>query len=262
MGSLVFNISYKKNSGLILSAAELLELYFFGININDKNGGEISADTIDSFIAAAQDEIEKYLNIKFQKQIIQEDRDFFMDDFKAWGYIRVSYPAVKAFALNGYINTVRQIQYPPEWISTRKTSDNFHYFRHIYLIPQQTLQGQVNSVIYSGVTPHLGFLGQTTIPNYWSITYCTGFDKVPYDLMNFIGKLAAINLFHIAGDLILGAGIASQSLGIDGLSQSISTTSSATNAGYGARITGYWEDLKKSLPRLYNTYKGFTVTSL
>jgi len=261
MGALTFNISYKKNSGLIISPEELLELYFFGIDIYDKHGGSISNDIISTTIQAAQDEVEKYLNLKCQKQIIKEDRDFFMDDFKAWGYIRVSYQANKAFELLGFINQVRQIQYPPEWLSVRKSSDDF-YYRHIYIVPQHTLQGTVNSVIYSGVTPHLGFLGQTTIPNYWSITYCTGFEKVPFDLLNFIGKLAAINIFRIAGDLILGPGISSQSLGIDGLSQSVGTTKSGTTSAYGGRIQGYLEDLQKTLPRLYNTYKGFTVTSL
>ena len=77
-----------------------------------------------------------------------------------------------------------------------------------------------------------------------------------------IGKTAAINIFHIAGDLILGAGIASFSLGVDGLSQSISSTSSATNAGYGARILGYQDDIKKMMPILQAKYGGFTVTTL
>jgi len=77
-----------------------------------------------------------------------------------------------------------------------------------------------------------------------------------------IGKLAAINIFHQLGDIILGAGIASQSLGIDGLSQSISTTSSATNAGYGARITGYLADLKQARVDLKNKYDGNALTVL
>ena len=59
-----------------------------------------------------------------------------------------------------------------------------------------------------------------------------------------------------------GAGIASYSLGIDGLSQSISSTSSATNAGYGARILGYVDDLKKVLPILISKYGGMSLSVL
>ena len=73
-------------------------------------------------------------------------------------------------------------------------------------------------------------------PNYWHAKYLTGFKKIPNDLLNVLGMLASINVLNIAGDIILGAGIASYSLSLDGLSQSISSTSSATNSGYGARI--------------------------
>lgn len=260
MSRLTFSIVFEKNKGSVLSSDELIELYLFGIPIQNRAGGTLGKSTISSYIKFAQEEVENWLGIKFWKQVIEEDRDFMMDDFKNWGYVRVSFPVLKAFQLNGFINSVRQIEYPPEWLSVRKTSDNVFY-RHIYIVPQHTLQGTVNSVIYSGVTPHLGFLGQSTIPNYWSVRYCTGFKKIPSELLNFVGKLAALNVFRIAGDLILGAGISSKSLGIDGLSQSISTPIGGANSAFGARIEGYLKDLAAVQDRLYNTYKGFTVLS-
>lgn len=77
---------------------------------------------------------------------------------------------------------------------------------------------------------------------------------MPMDLINLTGKLATFGPLGIAGDLILGAGIAAQSIGVDGLSQSISSTSSATNAGYGARINpisergcGFCEEIEISI---------------
>lgn len=59
-----------------------------------------------------------------------------------------------------------------------------------------------------------------------------------------IGLTASLLLLDTAGDLIVGAGIASKSISMDGLSQSINTTSSATNAGYGARVLSYGKRLK------------------
>jgi hypothetical protein len=50
--------------------------------------------------------------------------------------------------------------------------------------------------------------------------------------------------------LVLGAGIASTSLGIDGLSQSISSTASAENNAYGARIKLAAEKVKKEMVTL------------
>ena len=61
-------------------------------------------------------------------------------------------------------------------------------------------------------------------------------------------------LVGIAGDLILGAGIAAQSIGVDGLSQSISSTSSATNAGYGARIIQYQKEIAETVKRIKLIY--------
>jgi hypothetical protein len=70
---------------------------------------------------------------------------------------------------------------------------------------------------------------------------------------------ASLGPFHVFGDLIGGAGIANVSLSMDGLSQTIGTTSSATNAGYGARIINYLKQLKEQIPLLRRYYKGLRM---
>lgn len=94
------------------------------------------------------------------------------------------------------------------------------------------------------------------IPDYWDFQYITGFDldHMPMDLINLTGKLATFGPLGIAGDLILGAGIANQSIGVDGLSQSIGSTSSPTNAGYGARILQYSREIKETVSRIKLIY--------
>ena len=59
---------------------------------------------------------------------------------------------------------------------------------------------------------------------------------IPAELLDLAGKYAAGYPLNTAGDLVAGAGIASKSTNIDGAGTSVGTTSSATNAGYGARI--------------------------
>ena len=111
-------------------------------------------------------------------------------------------------------------------------------------------------MILSGLTTQLGSQHFLMIPDYWDLQYITGFDldHMPLDLLNLVGKLATFGPLGIAGDLILGAGIARQSLGVDGLSQSISSTSSATNAGYGARLVQYQKEIKEAIPRIKLVY--------
>ena len=81
-------------------------------------------------------------------------------------------------------------------------------------------------------------------------------DTLPADLKQAIViKASTLLLLHIAGDLILGAGIASQSLGVDGLSQSINTTSSAMYSGYSARAESLDKQYKLVMSGLRAQYR-------
>lgn len=83
----------------------------------------------------------------------------------------------------------------------------------------------------------------------WNVT------TLPSDLKRVIGYLAAMLPLDIAGDLIGGAGIANFSVSMDGLSQSVGTTSSATNSGYGSRVIQFQKELKNLLPALRAKYR-------
>jgi hypothetical protein len=98
------------------------------------------------------------------------------------------------------------------------------------------------------------------IPNYWYVQYETGFplDKIPADLMNLIGMLASIPLLAISGDLIL-QGMSSNSLSIDGLSQSVSAPSTGA---YGARINEYRKSIDLTIERIRMTYSGINFSVL
>lgn len=259
MPKISLEIKYNKNRDLILSPEEIREIYMWGVQTRDQNGNEIPDSVVEFYIKAAQDEISHYLNLKLKKQVIEESLDFSGNDWRKWGYIKCTYPVRCPLKLEGYLNTIKQITYPVEWLSTRKINNEPElYHRNLYIVPAGTGVATSNAVAYSGIIPQLGLVDARSIPNYWTVRYVTGFDEVPKDIVNVIGKMAAINVFHISGDLILGAGIASFSLGLDGLSQSISSTSSATNAGYGARIIGYGNDIKRQLPQLRDYYRGFS----
>jgi len=103
--------------------------------------------------------------------------------------------------------------------------------------------------------------GRPFVPNMIHVEYTAGFaaGKVPMTIRELIGKKASFGPLNIAGDLLCGAGIASQSIGIDGLSQSFNTTSSATNAGYGARLLQYGKEIKEQLETLKRYYRGIRL---
>lgn len=258
MPQLTLTVKYKSDSELILSPAELKSLYFFGIPLTDQSGNTISDDVLSTLIAAAQEEMEHYLSIKLKRQIYEERLDYSWDDFVNWGYLKTTFPIQEAKLLTGYLGNVKQVEYPEEWLTVKTATDEKYVTRNMYVVPTSGTITSSNSV-YFGITRRHGY-DNRRVPFYWNIKYCTGFRKVPKDILMALGKYASMLVFHQLGDIILGAGIANQSISIDGISQSIGTTSSATNAGYGARITGYHNDLKTTMPRLKNFYGGIPFT--
>lgn len=263
MGSLTLNVSVQTDPSLVISPAELVDLYFFGISLSTQDGRVLSDRVLLQKIKYAQKQVENTLQIKLTRQIVEESSNFVREEFKSWGYVRVGFPVEKVYKLEGYLNETRQIQYPQTWLVTRKDNGTPIYFKNIYIVANGSQGTTVNqdAIVYTGLTPHIGLMGFSFIPNYWRSTYCTGFDSIPEDISDFIGRLASIQIFSILGDILLGAGIASQSLSVDGLSQSVNTTQSAENSAFSARTKQYLSEMKLELPILKSTYRGFIFNS-
>ena len=110
----------------------------------------------------------------------------------------------------------------------------------------------------------LVFNGQDYLPRAIRVDYTAGFSDrtvrgrqgIPALIKKYIAYLAAEGPLGTAGDLIVGAGIASQSISMDGLSQSVNTTSSATNSGYGARIIQYQKERKEMRKVIDQAFRG------
>lgn len=85
------------------------------------------------------------------------------------------------------------------------------------------------------------------IQDIFLIDYTTGYEKashVPDDLRWLIKKLSAVNLMATYGDGKFAA-VASRSVSLNSVSESISTTMSATSAAFGARILQYQKEIKE-----------------
>ena len=92
-------------------------------------------------------------------------------------------------------------------------------------------------------------------PGGFEFDYETGYKtaaQVPEGLRATIGKYATIKALAVVGDGLL-AGFSSQSVSLDGLSESFSSTQSATSAYFGARIKQYSDEITAWLER--NRYK-------
>lgn len=258
MGQLVLTMKYRKNTGMMFNPTEIFSLYLYGITIQGGDGTSFSSEGMRFYIQAAQREVENFFNLKLMRQFIdQEKLTFYRADYwQSFPILFTNYPVNKPISLTGRFNNLEQISYPTQWLTTHQNSYGL-YKRRVSIVPTGSAVATANAeVILSGLTTQLGSQHFRMIPDYWDFQYITGFDldHMPMDLINLTGKLATFGPLGIAGDLILGAGIAVQSIGVDGLSQSISSTSSATNAGYGARLVQYEREIKETVKRIKLIY--------
>jgi hypothetical protein len=80
----------------------------------------------------------------------------------------------------------------------------------------------------------------------YAVDYTAGYensDEIPIDLREVVGKIAAVSLLNIIGRGLM-SGFSSSSLSMDGVSESFSSTQSATSAFYGADIKEYKDDIE------------------
>lgn len=258
--TLNYNVSYTIDSELIWSVEEYLVNYLTDIPLGGLGGGILSDKSIEGKIRIATSQMEGFLSIKIPKQRISEEQDFERDNFNVWGSIKANFLVNEVNFLEGFLSFVKHITYPNSWISIKRAIEKA---RMIHIVAGQNegdkgLQSNL-AATFTGRFPLYGFSNSIYIPNYWRIDYTTGFQDIPDDIQDVVGKIATMQILAILGDISFGAGIASKSISIDGLSQSINTTQSAENSLYSARVRQFQAELKQELPWLKNRYVGLSL---
>lgn len=102
----------------------------------------------------------------------------------------------------------------------------------------------------------------TTAPTTGDMTIDYQMNTVDPLLVQAILMKSAINPLDVAGDLIIGAGISDLHVSVDGLSQSIGTTSSAMYGGYSARIQSFQKQYKTLMNTLRSKYRSPNILSV
>jgi hypothetical protein len=171
---------------------------------------------------------------------------FDVDQWRNFGFIQLNHrPIITVSRAQLKGPTTESILNLIEWIRVNKRAGQLNAY------PK-------NQMIFGPPAGGFGsfLLWQTArYPQALHFDYETGFEnaaKVPQDLREVIGKWCAVKMLAVTGDGIL-PGFSSQSLSLDGLSESFSSTQSATSAYFGARIKQYTDDIKDWLAR--NRYK-------
>lgn len=237
----------------IISVAELKSNYLFGLDLTDDAGNEYPDSMYEWFIKSAVSWLELKLDLPLRTRSIEDERhDYTREEYTKYIYIHLkTYPVIEVEEVQMVLPAQQVVQtFDPDWFNLRKDSGVLH------IIPGT---GSANTILFGAGGAWLPFMRSHSrfVPDVFRVKYTAGFEEgVPDVIRDTLGKIASFGPLNIAGDLLGGAGIASQSLSIDGLSQTYNTTSSATNAGYGARLLQYKMEIKLVLPTLRRYYKG------
>ena len=161
-------------------------------------------------------------------------------------------PVLEITQLSQYFGISKMFDIPLDWIRLSEISGQVQLF---------PMSGSAGSLIITQGGSFIPFsVGMYSYaPSLWRVSYRAGFEDIPEDLAEYIMKRASIGILQVWGDLIIGAGIANQTISIDGLSQSIGTTQSPEFSGAGARIKNYMDDLKILEQHLKDTYLGINL---
>jgi len=244
----------------IMTVQDLKDIYLFGLDLTNDAGVEFPDKMFEWGIRWAIANVEKQLDIRVRPTVFTGEKyDYHFIDYQQWMFIKlrecpvISVEAVKVTWPSG--TTV--IEFPDEWIKLRPDSGQ------VNIVPTG---GSISTMMLTAGGSFLPLIasGRDMVPDIIEVDFTAGFaeGQVPMDIRDLIGKWATFCPLNVAGDLVVGAGIASKSVSIDGLSQSINTTSSATNAGYGARLVQYAKEIKQVVPILRRYYKGIPIAAL
>jgi hypothetical protein len=231
---------HAKRVGPLITVDELKAHYLFGIVIDDDQGNELSPETYQKYIDNAISMLEHTLDIYITPETIVEDKDYRINDYADWGYLYLNnFPVASLDKIemvyfrdaNGNPETIQEI--PANWMRLQ------NHDGIVRLVPNARFPANLQVDQSGNYFPEV--LRSNMVPHLWRLTYTAGFEdgKVPDIINHTIGLLAAVQALIVGGNLVLGAGIASQSISLDGLSQSIQTTASAENSTYSATIKEY-----------------------
>lgn len=227
--------------GPLLTVKQLKERYLFGIIIKDEKGKEVPTSTYQAWIDDAVAMLEVDLDLALTPRTTIEYKDYHVTDYFNWGYMQLNnFPVISVDSMvltylrdnNG--NDEQVLEIPLAWRRLEKETGI------IRMVPNSRFPSNLQVGNTGAFFPEL-FSRNSYIPDVWRVTYTYGFADgcLPLSINQAVGYLAAIQALNIAGDLVVGAGIASQSVSLDGLSESINTTASAENHAYSAKVKEY-----------------------
>lgn len=207
----------------VITVQELKDHYLFGLDLTDDAGNEYPESLYENFIKSAVSWMEQKLDIPIIPLSIEEEKhDYIREEYTQYMFMKLfHYPIIDVSEVRLVLPTEVEVKnFEREWFRIQKEVG------HLQLVPGATSTVTVPLVGISATWYPYLYAARRLIPDAFRVSYTAGFESgtVPDNIKDIIAKKACFGPLNIAGDLLGGAGIASQSLSIDGLSSTFNTT--------------------------------------
>lgn len=188
-----------------------------------------------------------YSNIDYD--FLTSPLTYFLPQGGSWIHIRPPfYALLRVDSLFGVIANTRVIDIDLEWIHFAPLGG------FIQLVPFN----QETAFNYIGLLGVNALRGAAEIPSFWHYLMIAGLRSCPPELLELIGKMAAIEALTVAS-LAFRPGIGSMSLSRDGVSQSMSFNTQAQYGIYTSTIQAYKDWMDQMMPIFKGKYHGLKM---
>jgi hypothetical protein len=243
--------------------------YLFGIPDTDPaTGASFAATSYQYHLDLAYATLSDLLDLPIlPEEIVDERHDYYAEDYQNWAWLHLKrYPLVQVTSVKGrFPQNQVAVDFPSEWIVVDRMAG------HLQMIPTG---GTISQFMIGSSSLFLPLIQRGSyIPQFWSVDYLAGFPEgqIPMDINDAAAKIACMSVCSILGDLLGGVGVLGGSIGLDGLSQFISMTKTATTSGFYSRILQYRTELfgasgtggpGSQIHRIKRKYKGIKLLNL
>lgn len=277
---------YYPGWGKLLTPQEVRYLLFFGNDVAAKNGDYFTEDMFQWYIDTAIAVIENDLNVKITPKVFRHRPYPMIDPATGQHNTRTDFDAAKEryewidlldYDFQEYQNFVyARLNHAPliKVLKWQLVSTNGGIAIDLIKHARPNFEtGSLEAYPTSGYLGQVPFMSPNVVgpgvnarryPDAFAIDYIAGFeraDKVPTELRQFVMAVAGIMILTDVGDG-LAAAIASSSISLSGISESISTTQSATAGFFGSRISDYMKYIKFFYSKYRNRYGGVKFAAL
>ncbi len=240
------------NQGLVITPEELKKSYLWGWDVKDGQGNSIPDDLFRTHIQAAQNRVELATDLILTPTEFEDRYDYYVREYSNFGYITLYHrPVLELQKMEIVFQDFSVFTFPNEWLRVNKNEGQVQIFPTF---------GVIGSLMISKGGDWMSvFLRRWTYaPQLWRIIYTAGYEegKVPFVIKDIVAKEAVVGVSETFLDLVVGPGVGSQSISVDGVSKSTSMLQDHP------RIRQYRADIKFFYEKVVGTLRGTDVVIL